>query len=91
MFFSLFSIIITLEVAYVLELVGLNYLAWKRKMILKSKYLWRIVNDEQKKHVDAKYVAIWEEKCDQARGFIGQTVADSLQVSIEAKDNSVEV
>jgi hypothetical protein len=34
---------------------------------------------------------IWEERCDQARGIIGQTVLDSLQVSIEAEDNLIEV
>ena len=83
----------TLEAASIPELVGSNYLTWKRKMIdvLKSKNLWRIANDEHKKPVDAKDVAIWEDKCDQARGLIGQTVVDSLQVSIEAEDNSVEV
>ena len=50
----------TSEVASVLELVGPNYLAWEIKMIdvLRSKNLWRIVNDEQKKPVDAKDVAI---------------------------------
>ena len=82
-----------LEVASVPELVGANYLAWKRKMIdvLRSKNLWRIVNDEHKKPVDAKDVAIWEDKCDQARGIIGQIVADSLQVIIEEEDILVEV
>ena len=35
--------------------------------------------------------SIWESKSDQARGLIGQTVVDSLQVSIEAEDNSVQV
>ena len=81
------------KVAFVLKLVGPNYLAWKRKMIdvLKSKNLWRFVNDEHKKHVDAKDVAVWEDKCDQARGLIGQTVADSFQVSVEAEDSPVEV
>ena len=41
----------TLEVDSVPELVGPNYLAWKKKMIdvLRSKNLWRIVNDEHKK------------------------------------------
>ena len=83
----------TSEVASVPELVGPNYLAWKRKMIdvLRSKNLWRIVNDEHKKHVDVKEVAIWKDKCDQTRGLIGQTVADSLQVSIEAEDILVKV
>ena len=83
----------TSEVVFVPKLVGPNYLAWKRKMIdvITSKNLWRIVNDEHKKPVDAKDVSIWEEKCDQARGLIGQMVADSLQVSIEAEDSSVEV
>ena len=59
--------------------------------VLGSKNLWRIVNGEHKKIVDAKDVAIWEDKCDQARGLIGQTVAGSLQVSIEAEDSPVEV
>ena len=54
------------KVAYVPKLVGPNYLAWKRKMIdvFRSKNIWRIVNDENKKHVDAKDVAKWEEKFD---------------------------
>ena len=81
------------EVAFVPKLVGPNYLAWKRKMIdvLRSKNIWRIVNDEHKKHVDAKDVAIWEDKYDQERGLIGQMVTHSLQVSIEVEDNPVEV
>ena len=75
------------EVAYILEFVGPNYLSWKRKIIdvLRSKNVWRIVNDEHKKLVDVKDVSIWEDKCDQERGFIVQTVAYSLQVSIEGK------
>ena len=37
----------TFEVAYVPELVGSNYLAWKRNMIdvLRSKHQWRIVKE----------------------------------------------
>ena len=70
----------TSKVAFFLELVGSNYLAWKRKMIdvLVSKDLWRIVNSEHKKPVDAKDVVVWEDKFDQARGLIGQTIANSL-------------
>jgi len=83
----------TSEVAFVPELVGSNYLAWKRKMIdvLKSKNIWRLVNGEHKTPTVADDLAIWEAKSDQARGLIGQNFADSLQVSIEAKDNSVQV
>ena len=83
----------TSEVAYVPELVGFNYLSWKRNMIdvLKSKSLWRLVNGEHKTPTAADDLAIWEAKSDQARGLIGQTVAYSLQVSIEAKDNPVQV
>jgi len=83
----------TFEVAYVPELVGSNYLAWKRKMIdvLRSKNLWRLVNGEHKTPTAADDLAIWEAKSDQARGLIGQIVADSLQVSIEAEDNPVQV
>ena len=83
----------TLEVAYVLELVGPNYLSWKRKMsdVLRSKNLLRLVNGEHKKPVYAQDVIKWEEKCDQSRGFISQTISDSIRVSIEEEDNPVEV
>jgi hypothetical protein len=52
----------TLEVVYVPELVGSNYLAWKRKMInvLRTKSIWRLVNGEHKKSIDAKDLVIWE-------------------------------
>ena len=70
----------TSKVTSVLELVGSNYLAWKRKMIdvLRSKNLWRLVKGEHKKLIDAQALIKWEEKCDQARGLIGQMVSDSL-------------
>ena len=75
----------TFEVAFVPELVGSNYLAWKRKMIdvLMSKNLWRLVNGEHKTPTTADDLTLWEAKSDQERGLIGQTVADSLHVSIE--------
>ena len=81
----------TFEVASILELVGFNYLAWKKKMIdvLRTKNLWRLVNGEHKTPTDADDLTIWEAKSDQARGPIGQIVADSLQVSIEAEDSPV--
>ena len=83
----------TSEVASVPKLVGSNYLSWKRKMIdvLKSKNLWRLVNREHETLAAANDLTIWEAKSDQARGFIGQTIADSLQVSIEAEDSLVQV
>ena len=59
--------------------------------LLRSKNLWSLVNGEQKKPVDVKYLVIWEQRCDQARGLIGQMVSDSLQVSIEAEDSPFEV
>ena len=57
--------------------------------VLRSKNIWRLVNGEHKTLTTADHLAIWEAKSDQARGLIGQTVADSPQVSIEAKDNPV--
>ena len=83
----------TSEVASVPELVGSNYLAWKRKIIdvLRNKNLWRLVNSEHKTPTTADDLAIWKAKSDQARGLIGQTVADSLQVSIKAEDIPVQV
>ena len=62
----------TSKVAYVPELVGSNYLAWKRKMIdvLRSKNLWRLVNGEHKTPTVADDLAIWEAKSDQARGSL---------------------
>ena len=82
----------TFEVASVPKLVGSNYLAWKRKMIdvLRSKNIWRLVNGEHKTPTAADDLAIWEAKSDQVRGLIGQVVADSFQVSIEAEDILVQ-
>ena len=56
----------TLEVAFVPELVGPNYLALNIKMIdvLRSKNIWRLVNGEHKKPIDSQLVIKWEEKCD---------------------------
>ena len=52
----------TSKVFFVPKLVNSNYLAWKRKMIdvLKRKNLWRLVNGEHKKSIDAKDLVIWE-------------------------------
>ena len=63
----------TSEVASIPELVGSNYLSWKRKMIdvLRSKNLWRLVNGEHKKPATANDLAIWEAKSDEAMGLIG--------------------
>ena len=44
-----------------------------------------------KKPTYTKGLAICENQCDQARGLIGQTVADNLQVHIEALKDSVQV
>ena len=83
----------TFEVAFVPELVGSNYLASKRKIIdvLRSKNIWRLFNGEHKTPTATNDLAIWEAKSDQARGLIGETIADSLQVSIEAEDRPVQV
>ena len=63
----------TSEVAFVPELVGFNYLTWKRKMIdvLTSKNILRLVNGEHKTTIVADDLAIWEAKSDQLRGLIG--------------------
>ena len=81
------------EVTSIPELVGSNYLSWKRKMIdvLRSNNLCRIFNGEHTTPTTADDLAIWEAKSDQARGLIGQAVADSLQVSIETEDSPVQV
>ena len=52
----------TLEVVFVPELVGSNYISWKRKMIdvLRRKNLWRLVNGEHKNPTDVKDLVIWE-------------------------------
>ena len=83
----------TSKVAFVPKLVGSNYLAWKRKMIdvLRSKNLWRLVNGEHKTPTADDDLAIWEAKSDQARGLIGQTILNSLQVSIEERDSLVKL
>ena len=66
----------TSEVASIPKLVALNYIALKIKMIdvIRSKNLWRLVNGGQKKPAYAQATITWEEKCDQARGIIGQMI-----------------
>ena len=59
--------------------------------VLRSKNIWRLVNGEHKTSTAADDLAIWEAKSDKARGLIGQTIADSLQVSIEAEDSPIQV
>jgi hypothetical protein len=70
----------TYELAYVYVLMDPNYLPWKRKLIdiRNSNNLWQLFNGEHKKSIDAKELVLWEERCDQARGLIGQTVSNSL-------------
>ena len=91
--FGSISLIMNSKIGYIPELVGSNYLSWKTKMInvLKSKNIWRLANNEHKTPTVAYDLAIWEAKINQARGLIGQTVADSLQVSIEEEDSLVQV
>jgi len=57
------------EIHHVPELMGLNYLQWKRNMIdvLRSRNLWRLVDGKQTKPTYAKELLIWEERYDQAR------------------------
>ena len=59
--------------------------------VLRSRNLWRLVDGKQTKPIDATELVIWENMYDQARGLIGQTIADNLQVHIEAQENPVEV
>ena len=62
----------TSEVAYVPELVGSNYLAWKRKMIdvLMNKNIWGLVNGEHKTPNANDDLIIWEAKTDKQGGSL---------------------
>jgi hypothetical protein len=77
----------TSEVTSVPELVGTNYLVWKRNMIdvLRGKNLWFLVNGASMKPTDAKELVAWEDHCEHERGLIGKIVSDSLQVHIKLK------
>ena len=57
------------KVVYIPSLVGSNYFSWKRNMIdmLRSKNLWSLTKVDLTKPTDAKELAIWEDRCDQAR------------------------
>jgi len=59
--------------------------------VLRSRNLWRLVDGKQTKAIDAAKLVIWEERYDQERGLIGQTITNDLQVHIEAQENLVEV
>ena len=63
----------TSQIHHVPELIGPNYLQWKRKMInvLRSRNLWRLVDGKQTKPTDAAKLVIWEVRYDQTRGLIG--------------------
>jgi len=50
-----------------------------------------LVNGEHNNFTDAKDMVILEYRCDQERGIIGQTILDSLQVSIEVEYHLIEV
>jgi len=83
----------TSEIILIPNLIGTNYLVWKRKLIniLKAKNLWRIINGARKKPTNAKYFVVWEKDCKHARGLIGQTILYNLQIYIATKDNLIEV
>ena len=70
----------TLEVVSSPKLVGSNHLTWKKKIIdvLSRKNIWKLVNGEHKKPTNAKDLVIWEERCDQERGIIGQMISNIL-------------
>ena len=74
------------------ELTSTNYLIWKINKIdiFKGKNLWCIVNGENNKPLNSKYLATWKEICEQARGLINQMASYSLQVHIEVEDNPIE-
>ena len=59
--------------------------------VLRSRNLWRLVDGKQTKPTDVAELVIWEERYDQARGLIGQTVVDNLQVYIEALEDPIQV
>ena len=62
------------------KLIGSNYLSWKRKIIdvFRSKNVWRLAKGDQTKLVNSKDLEIWEDRCDQVRGLIGQIVSNNL-------------
>ena len=45
------------------------------------------VNGQHENPTNDQVMLKWEEKCDQVRGLIGQTVLNSLQVSIDERDS----
>jgi hypothetical protein len=59
--------------------------------ILRGKNLWHLVNGASMKPTYAKELAAWEDHYEQARGLIGKTLSDSLQVNIEVEDDPVKV
>ena len=46
--------------------------------LLRSKNIWRLAKGDQTKLVNFKDLEIWEDRCDQVRGLIGQIVSDNL-------------
>ena len=53
--------------------------------VLRSKNLWRLVKGDQTKPTNVKDLEKWEDQIDKARGFIGKTISDNLQIHIEVR------
>lgn len=61
-----------------MKLNGQNYFIWKYRMemLLMKEKLWSVVN-EDKPEANAEQIAAWQQRDDQARGWIGLLVEDS--------------
>ena len=65
-----------------------NYFQWVAYMedLLRSKGLFRISTDQEKKPKDEDKVAKWENRQDQARGLIGMSISPDLRFHIAELD-----
>ena len=81
--------------AYPVILNNTNYFQWLSYMIdlLRSKGLYRIAIGQETKPTDGDKAAKWENKKDQARGWIGISIAQDLQfhvLDIDTPDEALE-
>lgn len=62
-----------------------NYSTWKFDMqaALQSKKVWRLVAGKETCPVDAAGAVAWEERAEQASGFIYQNLKCSMQIQVQ--------
>ena len=69
-------------------LTSSNYFSWKSRMedVLRSRGLFRITSGKKIEPTDDDKKIKWENRCDEAHGFIGMSISTDLRFHISGID-----